>query len=84
MRKDPIRLARWREYYRIYEYGRRREAGKPIKNTGPKVTLIATEYGAARVYYKLGLNGRPVVNWKKKIVDPTLVGVGSRDSSSSS
>jgi hypothetical protein len=85
MKNDPMRLARAREYHRIWSEAKRREAGKPVRpNKGPLVYLVATEYGAERVYFKLGKNGRPVVNWRKKIVDPTLVGVGSQDSSSSS
>lgn len=82
VKSDPIRLARWREYRRIYSDGQRRAAGaKETPWAGPKVRLIATENGAARLYYKRGKNGRLTVHSKRRIVDPVLVGVESQDSS---
>jgi hypothetical protein len=81
-KNDPVRLARAREYHRFWSNAKRREAGRPeMPQKGSLVYLVATEYGAQRLYYKRGKDGKPVVNWKRKIVDPALVGVGSRDSS---
>lgn len=85
LKRDPIRLARAREYHRIWSNAKRREEGKPeMPNKGTRVVLIATEYGAARRHFKATKDGGTTVNWYRRIVDPALAGVGSQDSSSSS